>query len=191
VDTFKQGDEPAEMASVSSSMRLYLRDADPTVDPVKMQEIMTSHLLRGRQLSSLTPGEQKVVLFRVGLEYEHNIEECLRIYHSQVKAKPQKEVQTALLMQAVEKYSDFDFASESDGDEDEIPTVDRPIEKGMLTQLHIAAASGDLDKVVELIEKFGANPSAKDSGGLTPLMRAEMMGQTRVIPYLRSKMTKR
>jgi hypothetical protein len=187
VDTFQQGDESG---SISSAMRLYLRDVDPSVDPIKMQEVMTNHLSRGRQLSSLTPGEQKVLLFRVDLEFEHNIEECLRIYHAQVKAKPYKEVQAALLLQVIEKYANFDFGDESDDEEQSIAPIDRPVATGLLTQLHVAAASGDLDRVVELVEKFGANPLAKDSGGLTPLTRAEMMGQKKVIAYLRSRITK-
>lgn len=190
MEPFSKSVKDTNATQMSSSMKLFLRDVDPTVDPVRMQEIVTNHLLRGRQLSDLSAGEKKSLPFRVNLEYEHNIEDCLRIYHSQVKKKSKTDIHSALLLETAEKYANVDFfdgAESEDKSDDKVAIVDRPVATGSLTQLHIAAASGDLDRVIELVEKFGANLNAKDSGGLTPLMRAEMMGQSKVILYLRSK----
>lgn len=167
-----------------------IRNIDPRIDPFVLKEIVLNKLLQGKEFSSLSRGEKRVIEFRVQLELQFDLDKYIirlsRELNSQSLADGRKEI----VLETEKEYRGLiDFPEEGDSIQDRA-VVDQPVSPGKLTALHLAAACGDLEKVIELVEKQGALIDITDAYGLTAMVRADMMGQTKVATYLRGRQTK-
>lgn len=174
---------------LSDEMRMRLCQIDPRIDPFKFRELVLEQLLHGRVLANLPVSEQRAINFLVKIEYEHDLDRHVQRYVQRLSSQQQQ--QSLIEISILEKGEQYAGVCLSDDGDEEKPTeVDMPIAPGMLTSLHIAAAEGDLVEVKRLIEQENACPFVKDSYGLTPIERSEMMGQIGVTEYLRKVLTR-
>jgi hypothetical protein len=189
----ESGEETAQMDPLCEEMRLRLQHIDPRIDPFLLREQVVKSLLGAKPLSEISKSEQKTLEFRVILEYQHDLAIHIDRYRRRLEKQTDSQAREILLKAKMSEYPDnIEFGEDDEGEappmevKADVPEVDRPIiEAGALAQLHVSAAEGDLEEVKRLIG-LGANKNVKDSYGLTPLERAEMMGQTDVSQYLRS-----
>lgn len=178
---------------LSEDTRVRLSHIDPRIDHRQLREMIVESLLNGRKLSDLSRGEQKTLEFRVSLEYEHDLDRHIQRYQRRLDRQTDGEAREVLLKAKEAEYAPF-VEMEDDEPADGavvalVAEIDKAIAGGGLTALHIACAEGDTAEVKRLCDA-GARLDVKDAYGLTPLERAEMMGQTEVINLIRRMSSK-
>lgn len=177
--------------SQSEKLESRLLHIDPRIDPLLFQQMIVTHLLGDQPLSGMSVAKQRVLAFRVEIEIEHDLDFHISKYNRYL-ANTENARDRARIEEIVSFHgANLEFQEEIKHDETEedvchLPEIDRPVASGGLTKLHIAAAAGDLNEVKRLIEEDGAVVGVVDTYRMTPLGRAEMMGFTKVIDYLKS-----
>lgn len=71
----------------------------------------------------------------------------------------------------------------------QVREIDRPIQAGGLTPLHVAAQAGDFKETRRLIERECAKIDVRDNSGQRPIDLALAMGYVEIAAYLEERLT--
>lgn len=182
--------ESEDVDPLGSTVEQLLTETEPQVTPQQLLEVVTEHLRKTLPGGLKGKAQQKVLSFLIEVEYRHGLA---------------RHVARAVQLRNAGKWNENDPVDNSDrvddlikeykayaGDDEvgtpDMPEIDQPVGPGALTRLHIAAMDGELEDVIRLVEKEGANPAVLDNTKMTPCDRAKAFGHSKVAEYLRSKM---
>jgi ankyrin repeat protein len=140
-------------------------------------------------------GGQKVISFLVEEECLHSLDQHIAVVshrtHDSDFISADKESKEDRILGLAKKYEKErekeykELASKNADGNESIADINKPVQDGGKTALHLAVLAGDLSEVVRLVEDCGAKTNVKDNMRVTPYKISLDYGLEDISEYLK------